>query len=181
MKAGVVHEFPAPLVIEQGEAPVRPVGTMEAVVLPTARTEEAAVPPCPTCARHLEEAATAEARNAIRLLHLADVADGLGDHELAAVLVDQADEEQLHAWRLYDLASAPGVDLVTEARLDTPAEILDAALTFARYRAEEAAPAYAALARHPGCEEVATWFERHADACRAQVAALEARRARSGT
>ena len=134
---------------------------------------------CRICAHHLEEASIAEARDVTRLLHLADLADGQGDHELGAVLREQAAAEQLHASRLYDLAAPEDVDLMTGAPVRSPEEILDAALTFARCQAEETSPLFADLARHPGCEAAADWFERHAEACRAQVAVLEARRARA--
>jgi rubrerythrin len=136
---------------------------------------------CCTCAHHLAEASTAEARNAIRLRHLADLADGMGDHELAAVLRDQAVDEQLHASRLYELAAPPGLDLMTDEPIRTPAEILDAAILYARCRAQEASPSYADLARHPGCDEVLACCTQHTEACRAQVAALEALRRRCGT
>jgi rubrerythrin len=134
---------------------------------------------CRICAHHLEEASIAEARDVTRLRHLAALADAHGDHELGAVLRDHAEDEELHASRLYDLAAPEDVDLMTGAPVRSPGEILDAALTFARCQAEETSPLFAELARHPGCEAAAEWFERHAEACRAQVAALEALRARA--
>jgi rubrerythrin len=134
---------------------------------------------CRICASHLEEASIAEARNVTRLLHLADLADGMGDHELGAVLRDQAADEALHASRLYELASPDDVDLVTGAPVRSPEEVLEAAVTFARCQAEETSPLFAALAQHPGCEVAAEWFERHAEACRTQVATLEALRTRT--
>jgi rubrerythrin len=126
------------------------------------------------CQRLLDGASTAEAHNSIRLLHLADVADGMGDPELAARLRVQAGEEQLHAWHLYELAAAADVDLVTDERLESPTDVLHAALAYARCQAEETSPSYADQARRLGCEEVAAVFRRHAEACRGQVAALEA-------
>ena len=62
--------------------------------------------PCPRCAVHLNEAATAEARNHIRTLHLADLADALGDAELGALLREHSTQEELHALRLYELSSS---------------------------------------------------------------------------
>jgi rubrerythrin len=123
--------------------------------------------------QHLEESFTAEARNHIRDLHLADRAGAAGAGELAAVLRDQATQEELHALRLYELASADGFDLVTGAPVRTAGEVLEAALLFTRGQAEETAPWLAGLARADGREDVAAWLDRHGDACRAQVERLE--------
>jgi rubrerythrin len=134
--------------------------------------------PCPACAHHLDEAATAEARNHIRTLHLADVADALGDAELGALLREHSTQEELHALRLYELASTDERDVVTDVPLRTTADVLDAALLYARCQGAETSPWYATLADHAGCEEIRATFERHADACREQVADLEGLRAR---
>jgi rubrerythrin len=141
--------------------------------------EEPTMPtPCRTCAHHLDEAARAEARNHIRLLHLADVADSIGDGELGALLREHAAQEDLHALRLYELAAPDGRDLVTDAPLRSPADILEAALTYARCQGDETSPWYASLAHQTGCEDITALFRGHAEACEEQVADLEDLRAR---
>src|SRR5689334_2698072 len=120
--------------------------------------------PCRTCAHHLDDASRAEANNHIRMLHLADVADELGDTQLGALLREHATQEELHALRLYELASPDGRDLVTDAVLRTPADVIDAALAYARYQGEETSPWYARLAHQTGCEDITALFRRHAAA-----------------
>jgi rubrerythrin len=128
------------------------------------------------CERHLEDAFTSEARNHIRSLHLADLADAAGDPELAAVLREQAVQEDLHATRLYELASGDGIDLVTDEPVRDRDEILAAALEYARCQADETSPWRASQARREGCDEIAAWFDRHVEACREQIRRLEALR-----
>jgi rubrerythrin len=123
--------------------------------------------------QHLEEGFTAESRNHIRSLHLADLAEAAGDHELAAVLRNMATQEDLHALQLFDLASRDGEDLLTDAPIGSAGEILKAALLFERCQAEETYPFFAQIARDEGQVDVAGWFERHAEACREQVRRLE--------
>ena len=129
--------------------------------------------PCQTCVHHLDDASRAEGNNHIRMLHLADVADALGDAELAALLREHSTQEELHALRLYELASPEDRDVATGYELRTPADVIEAAVASARCQGEETSPWYATLAHHAGCESVTALFERHAEACREQVADLE--------
>jgi rubrerythrin len=147
--------------------------------MPYPMIEELTMPTtCPACARHLDEASTAEARNHIRTLHLADVADALGDAELGALLREHSTQEELHALRLFELASTMERDLVTGEPLLTSDDVIRSALLYARCQAEETSPWYATVALDAGCEDMAALFERHAEACREQVADLEALRHR---
>lgn len=113
-------------------------------------------------AHHLQLAFAGEGRDQLRFRYYAWLADEQGATEVAAVFREVAEEELLHACRLFELAAASGVDPVTGHAIGSVTEVLESALESERAEAAEIYPAYARAARREGRDDVAEWFERHA-------------------
>lgn len=113
---------------------------------------------------HLRLAFAGEGRDQLRFRYYSWLAEQSGDHEAAAVFREIAEEELLHACRLFELAAETGVDPVTGHAIGTLAEVLASAVESERLEATEIYPLYARTARREGRDDVADWFDRHAAA-----------------
>jgi rubrerythrin len=122
---------------------------------------------------HLRLAFAGEGRDQLRFRYYAWLAEQAGAAEAAAVFRDIAEEELLHACRLFELAADTGIDPVTGHAIGSLAEVLASAVESERLEANEIYPSYARTARREGRQEVADWFERHAEADAAHAERLE--------